>query len=229
MSLCIVAEHGRGANNEPLHREAEYGHLCVMHRQRMGSVLNDIRDLWTDLAFIVEAGAAPKDDSPRGKRTKASEAPAPANLEVLSLRDPRSAPARINGDQSQPIPSVVATIAGWVMVVAEERPITVTLPANVYGQIGLLVRHGDWIAGQDWVDAFISEMDDLRKALRHTVRDREYRAVGRCPVIGDDGEPCTGKLLERNGADTIKCSVCDACWTTPPERARLSVMLGGAA
>lgn len=55
MSNCILT-HGRGANDEPLHREAEPRMLlCLSHRNRMTRVVADVRDLWVDLAFIVEA------------------------------------------------------------------------------------------------------------------------------------------------------------------------------
>src|SRR5690242_6181099 len=111
MPLCPLP-HGHGANNEPLHAEAEPRMLiCLWHRNQLTRIVHDVRDLWVDLAFITEAGSAPKDETPKTRHMKAAEAPAPANLEALSLRDPRSASARSTADQSQPIPSVPSIVS----------------------------------------------------------------------------------------------------------------------
>ncbi len=83
--LCVL-NHGNGANGEPLQREAEVGLLCLWHRQRLTGVLVAVRELWIDLAFIDQAGSAPKDEAPKTAYTKAAEAPAPANLEPRTAR-----------------------------------------------------------------------------------------------------------------------------------------------
>lgn len=229
MSNCILT-HGRGANDEPLHREAEPRMLlCLSHRNRMTRIVADVRDLWVDLAFIVEAGTAPKDETPKTRHLKAAEAPAPANLEVLSLRDPRSSSAQLVGDTSTPIPAVLSIVASWVLLLAEERPLTATLPQSLLAQLNLLIRHHDWIAGREWIDDYLIEFGDLRKALSAALRDHTHEKVGRCrlPAEGREGL-CGGVLLRENGSDVVKCRECSAVWASPQEVARLAVSLESA-
>jgi LSD1 subclass zinc finger protein len=232
--LCIFT-HGTGANGEPLDREAEVGRLCLMHRARLTSTVVDVRELWVDLAFIVEAGSAPKDEAPKTRHLKSAEAPAPANLEVLSLRDNRTRYARIppseadkDGDQSEPLPPVMAMVASWVQLVAEERPITSDLlPQSTIAQLQLLQRHGDWIAGRDWVDDYLNEMGELRKALSAALRDHTHKRIGTCrlPAEGDAAGLCGGPLMKENGSEVIRCSQCRAQWVTAQEQARLAISL----
>lgn len=226
--LCVLG-HGRGANGLPLDREAEHGLLlCTWHRRRMDHLTRDIADLWVDLAFILEPGSAPKDDTPRTRHLKASEAPAPANLEALSLRDSRSASAPLPDDPSTPIPAVPAIVASWVLLVAEERPLSATLPKSVLAQLQLLTVHGDWIAGTEWAPDYLTELDELRRALSAAVRDQPFRKVGRCSLPGPEGGACVGDLVKENGSDHIECRSCHARWVTPQEQARLAVVLDGA-
>lgn len=224
--LCVLG-HGTGANGEPLHREAEHGMLCLHHRRSLDHLTRDVRDLWYDLTFILEAGTAPKDETPKTRHLKSAEAPAPANLEALALRDPRSSSLILpDVDESTPIPPVLSIVASWLLLVAEERPLTGNLPQSVIAQLRLLERHGDWIAGQPWIDDYVTELGDLRKALRIAVRDVTHRTLGRCRLPAEDAEGvCGGPLIQQNGADSVKCSKCSAQWSTPQELARLSLSL----
>jgi hypothetical protein len=226
--LCVLP-HGCDPNGEPIHREADEGFLCRNHFNRMGATVREVGDLWADLAFIVEAGSAPKDETPKTRHLKSAEAPAPANLEVLSLRDPRSLSVATAADPSNPIPSLVSIVASWTMLLAEERPLTATLPRSAMAQLGLLQVHHRWIAAQPFVDDYLNEMVGLRKALSAALRDHTHKQVGRCrlPVEGREG-PCGGALIEENGTDTIKCQDCHAQWSEPHERARLAMSLESA-
>lgn len=224
--LCVLG-HGLGANGEPLNREAEHGLLCPHHRRSLDHLTRDVRDLWYDLTFILEAGTGPKDETPRTRHLKAAEAPAPANLEALALRDPRSSSTALPEDTSTPIPAVLSIVASWVLLVAEERPLTADkLPQSVIAQLQLLDRHADWIAGQPWVDDYATELGDLRKALRLAVRDVTHHKIGRCRLPAEEGEgACGGTLIRENGAESVRCSQCGAQWTSPQELARLSLSL----
>lgn len=234
--LCVLT-HGRDANGEPMPQQADCGFLCEKHRRRLDRTAREIRELWIDLQFIDQAGSAPKDEAPKTRHLKSAEAPAPANLEVLSLRDPRSAQTPIlpnpavrfhEGDTSTPIPSVLAVVASWVQLVAEERPLTVKLPASVVAQLALLERHHDWMAQQPWIDDYVTEFGELRKALAAALRDHTHRVIGRCRLPMESRDMCGGALLEENGGDTIMCGECGARWSTPQERARLALSLESA-
>jgi len=204
MSGCVL-EHDQ-------HTEATDGLLCRRHSQRLLDTLTDIRELWFELALILEAGSAPKEASPKTRRLKADSPPAPANLDALVLRDHRT----IQKGHTDP-PSLPAIIASWVLLVADERPLTTTLPNSVVGQLDLLTRHHQWITGQEWIEDYQREMTELRKALKSAVRDQTHREYGKCPH-------CNGPVFIRNGSNNAKCSGCNATWSTPQELARLSVM-----
>lgn len=235
MSNCVLI-HGRDEHGQPIHREAVVGFLCHAHRRRMDDTVHEIGELWTDLDLILEANSAPKDETPKTRHLKAAEAPAPANLEALALRDHRSSSTVIppnpkipkhEGDPSTPIPPARFIVGSWLSVVAEERPLSSTLPRSILAQLAILARHGDWIAAQPWVDDYLGELIDVRKALKAAVRDQVYRRVGQCPLFpeGQD-QPCGGALLEENGSGVVKCADCRASWVTPQEQARLAITLG---
>ncbi len=222
--LCILA-HGQTAEGEPIYRQADVGLLCHRHRDWMTRQAVEVRDLWMDLAFIVEAGSAPKDETPKTRHLKAAEAPAPANLEVLSLRDPRSTVTPTHANPGT-IPSITALVASWVLLVADERPLTAQLPSGTHGQLSLLIRHGDWIAAQEWCGDYLEELGDMRKALAAALRDQAHASIGRCRLPADDRDGlCAGQLMRENGSDVVRCTACRSTWTTPQELARLAISL----
>lgn len=245
-TTCVL-DHGADENG-PIYRAREVGLLCAWHRARLTATTGQVAELWYDLAFIVEAGTAPKDETPKTRHLKAAEAPAPANLEVLALRDPRSHPSRLAEDQSAPIPPVLSVVAGWLLCLAEERPLTETrhrlaiirnraywvaytapmrLPKSVLAQLTLLERHHDWIAAQLWVDDYLTELTDLRQALRAAVRDHANKRIGSCRLPVEE-KVCGGALLQENGTGVIRCAACKATWVTAQEQARLAVSLESA-
>lgn len=216
--LCIF-DHG----DEP--RQVDVGLLCEWHRRRMTFLTNGIHELWLDLALITEAGSAPKDETPKTKHLKSAEAPAPANLEALALRDPRSSTVRLPTDESTPIPPVLFVVASWLLCLAEERPLTADLPASVLAQLAVLSRHHDWIAAQTWVDDYIGEMTELHKALKAAVRDQTHRTIGYCHLSTEERERCGGALVQENGSSVVRCRGCEASWVTSHQRAMLAITL----
>jgi hypothetical protein len=153
----------------------------------------------------------------------------------MALFDKRTRPAPISpsaehpdGDTSSPMVPVLAMIAGNVLLLAEERPLTTVLPSSVLAQLDLLTRHHDWIAAQLWVDVYFGELRDVRQHLKSAVRDRTHILVGYCD-LAKEGEPeqaCGGALILENGGDTVQCKGCGATWTDPRERARLAMRTG---
>lgn len=175
--------------------------VCRNHRARLDSLIRGVRDSWVDLDLIAEAGSAPKDTAPKTRRSKSASPPAPANLDRLVLTDRRSSSVRFMhllsdgkpADASTPVPSVLAVVASWVLLVAEERPLAASLPRSVVGQLDLLVVHHDWVAAQGWVADYWSEFTGLSRAIRGALRDRSSLTMGRCYLTDEiDVTPSCG-------------------------------------
>jgi hypothetical protein len=125
------------------------------------------------------------------------------------------------------VPAVLAVVASWTLLLAEERPLTATLPRSVLAQLDLLRRHHEWIAAQLFIDDYLLEMAELRKALTGAVRDVRYERRGVC-ALPFEGAVCRGTLLEENGTRAVVCTRCRARWVTDQELARLAVTLESA-
>lgn len=221
-ALCILA------HDEP--RMQQVGWVCSWHRRRMDSLVDDVKTDWLDLALIMEAGSAPIDGRSESRRSKQPYPPAPANLEAVALRDPRSSVRRDSkGDPMRgEVPSVLSVVASWVQLLAEERPITADLPSSVIAQLDLLARHHDWICEQTWVDDYWRELSELRTALRSALHDKTFVRIGTCYLPTTTGR-CDGPLLRRNGSQSVQCFRCRESWTTPQQLARLQISLEGRA
>jgi hypothetical protein len=220
--LCVL-DHG----DDPA--EQWIGLVCKRHRRRMDDDAAEIAALIIDTQRIVDGGA-PQDCGPQGNRPKKrADPPAPGDIAVMALYDRRNAVARIpDVDESQPIPALPAVIASWVLLVAEERPLTATLPASVLGQLELLRRHHDWLAARPCVDDYLLELGELRRALAAAVHDRRYDRRGFCRLPSENGGLCNGLLIEENGTRVVRCTGCGAQWVTDQELARLAVSLESA-
>lgn len=209
-ALCVLP-HGRDQDGNPRQARAVVGYLCSRHRGQLDDYATEIQNLILDTVRITAHGLtnAPREDAPRTRHTKAAEAPAPGDLGIMALYDQRTLTTRLPDDQSEPLAPVLHTVASWLLLVAEERPLTDTLPRSVLAQIDLLVRHGDWIAGCEWVDDYHRELGELRKHLRAAVHEADARPVGRCPSQDGDGAMCGGPLWpDRNGAFAVACGRC---------------------
>lgn len=82
------------------------------------------------------------------------------------------------------------------------------LPGTMSWMVQLLRRERVWIAGQDWVDAYVSELRDVHRALaRATGASMWAEPVGRCPN-------CRTPLFnDPGGADVVTCRRCRASWS----------------
>lgn len=192
---CVMP-HGSDSDGTPRFQRIAVGYLCQRHRDRMDTDTSEIATLWCELNLVID-GSAPREASPKTRHTKSAEAPAPLDLTAVALRDPRTHAARISatqrnpdGDQSEPLPAVPHIVASWVLLVADERPLTDALPNGVVSQLALLARHHDWIAAQGWVDDYLLELAELRKALRQAVHDVTHERLGSCDLGIEQPVPC---------------------------------------
>ncbi len=231
--LCVLP------HRDDKEHQRSVGFLCNWHRGRLDTLTREVADDFVRTALIQEAGSAPKDSAPKTKHLKSISPPAPANLDVLVMRDARTSSVQLQhflsdgkrADLSKPALSVPALVASWVLLLADERPLTTKLPSSVIGQLDLLRRHHDWIAAVGWVDDYFAELNDMRKALSSVLRDQSSRVVGNCHLDSgdDDGMPCGGRLIRRNGEDSVRCANDRShSWVTAAELARLEIVISGA-
>lgn len=203
------------------------GLACGWHRGQLDQLIDAIHEGYVSLSLIEVAGSAPKESAPKTRHTKSASPPAPANLDVLVLRDPRTewdrdAQGRLRRGE---LPSVPAVVASWLQLLAAERPLTAVLPKSVLGQLDMLRRHHDWIAAQEWVGDYLTEFTELRTGINTALRDRPVlRTLGSCYLLVGESA-CTGRLVQDNGSDVVRCTGCRARWVTAQELAMLEVSL----
>lgn len=205
--------------------------VCRWHRGRLDWVVEEISVGFVELQLVIVAGTAPKEAANKGgKHSKSPYPAAPVNLDVVALRDARTAGGELRhilsdglkADVSRPVPAAPVVVGGWLKLVAEERPLTAKLPSQVLGQLDVLKRHHEWIAAQPWVDEYLREMSELKRAISSALRDNTHRFMGRCYLIGEDGQVCNGELLQENGTEFVQCRKSRSHqWRTPRELAAL--------
>jgi hypothetical protein len=201
--------------------------LCARDRRRLDDNTREIALLLIDSQAIAVGGITgpPVEQNTGGHSPKKrADPPAPGDVTLMALLDARTSAIRLPGDQSEPMPAVLAVVASWLLLIAEERPLTAMLPRSVLAQLDLLTRHHEWIASKPWVDDYLLEFGELRKALTAVVRDVRFERRGVCRLPVESGV-CGGTLVEENGTRIVRCVGCGARWITDQERARLAVSL----
>jgi hypothetical protein len=211
-ALCVLPHRDQPGETQPPSL------VCGWHERAVGRKLGELENDWLDLDLIEEPGTAPRrDEAGKGRRLKKPYPPAPANLDVLVLRDPRTKIQRIPtlqrdgkpSDMSEPVINPVASMRDLAEMVRDGRPLTQTitrdrviagrtvpvsrtipaaLPAGIIGCIDLLRRHTNWICEQDFVDVFWDELNAVHRAVRAALNDQANRFIGRC-YLEADGDP----------------------------------------
>lgn len=198
-------------------RQATNGLLvCLRHLRLFRETLDDTVALYATLGMVAMPGAIPQVGK---RRTRMAEAPAPVRLEVLALRDPRSrAGLDTSGvDRSGGLMSALAVLGGWAGMVREERKLSAPEgPATVTGEALTLIRHLDWICGQEWVDECWIEIRQLHAKLRQVHGEERPQSIGDCPVLlgeGEDMAACKTPLFPPMYGDAVQCRGCGAVWS----------------
>jgi hypothetical protein len=163
---------------------------------RLRRDLDAITLCWSLLSDITEPIRG--GDGGRGKRP---DPPAPANLDVLDVTDPRS--------------SQVIAAMGWARITVEDLRLS-TMPSDVAECATLLIRHLDWVAAQPWADEALDEISQAARTLRWMCGDVPEASLGRCPDIDPRGEAdrCGGPLRWADGTLTVVCGRCGGMWRT---------------
>ena len=168
--------------------------LCQRHHGRLARDLTDIVTCWSLLAELHEPGRGGA-----GIHGKRADPPAPVNLDVADITDPRT--------------SQVIAAMGWARIVVEDRRLAV-LPSDVAECAGLLTRHLEWVAAQDWADEACDEISAAARTLRWATGDNPDAPLGTCPDIDPRGEQdrCGGPLRWVEGTTAVRCGRCGSHW-----------------
>lgn len=153
----------------------------------------------------ITAGPEPDADDPLGVRVEADHADTEADIDratrVVSLR-------RLTTD----------VLNGWSRVVMEDRPVTTALPdgSSATSMAAFLDRHAQWMSGHDAAQDCADELADLNRRITALVtpRRREWMNLGSCPLKGEDGAACGGRVRawpraeDRDGETMARCRTC---------------------
>ncbi len=187
-TTCIAAHH----DDPPLALPGL--RLCGHHHGRLARDLNDIVTNWSLLAELHEPGRGGT-----GTHGKRADPPAPVNIDVADITDPRT--------------SQVIAAMGWAQIVVEERRLA-AVPSDVADAAALLARHLEWVAAQDWADEACDEIGQAARVLRHITGDMPDPPIGTCPDIDPAGEAdrCGGPLRWVDGTVSLVCGRCAGTW-----------------
>lgn len=183
------------------HAERFAGYACKRHYHWINDTLYQIGELFA-LLDDVRLPSANGD----GRSATRVGSPAPGRVEVMALTDPRAkTPVDLDGEDD--IPDLPGSLASWAGLVIEERSIDGALiGTDVTSSVRFLRRERMWIAGQPWLDDYVSELASLHRAVALAVGDSMWpRSIGRCP---NDQAP----LYYTAGLDEVTCRRCKATW-----------------
>jgi hypothetical protein len=131
---------------------------------RLGSLLSDIADEAHGLG--PERGERGPSNG-RYSSTLASRQ-APANLDAIVLRDPRT--------------GVLAVTSHWAGRIRWHRGLDRAQSRSVTTETALIAEHWDWACEQPWGPQMVTELTELRDALYHARHGVHLRM---CPVCGE--------------------------------------------
>ena len=159
-----------------------------------------IRKALTGITDHYDASLEPVRRGP-GSHVKASkEPPMPISAHVLDVR----AMTR-------------ARLSGWCLVVMQDRelhPKGGISGLDVWGMVGFLDTHSDWLGSHEAGDVALDEFETSARELTHIAapKARDWMSLGTCPLIFEvagEPTPCMGTVRAYSDCDPY----CDGCGT----------------
>lgn len=173
-------------------------------------------------------------------------------LERALVRSSSAGP-KVTGDPERALPfdekvsdvlhAAHALLASWTLLVLEEHPDRLHAPRDTTRDMSLfLLRHLDWCAGQDWIGDLLTEIRDMRAAMRSALTTSRTRRVElgpcdaavSCELTSHAEQPCTGTLTafvhtDDDGLPTvIGCPECGTAHAPDTWRPLARRLRGGA-
>jgi hypothetical protein len=184
--------------------------ICGHCEDNLTKWLTHIPTNYTLLPGFIAHGTT--EQNPESKATKRAEAAAPMRLEVIDLLDTRLGRKWQGLTPTSDRRGVIGTLQAHAEAVQDGRNLTAPLPTHVTGYCAFLRRHLLWIAEQDWVTEFATEMKALNRTVAEAAGIYQRPPVGRCHVpTGDDDTPCGGPLFASDYGG-VHCVRCSATW-----------------
>lgn len=182
------------------HAERYIGYACRRHYHWIDRTLVQIEEL----AALFDEVLLPGPGTGERSATRVGS-PAPGRLEVMALTDKR-AKTPIDLDDEDDVPDLIGTLHSWGRIVAEEREVDEP-DGTATAAIRILRRERHWIAQQDWLDDYVTELGALHRAAARGAGTTMWpEPIGKCP---NDATP----LYNTIGADVVTCRKCKASWT----------------
>jgi hypothetical protein len=181
--------------------EAYIGYACRRHFHWINDTLYQICELFALVDDVLLPSA--NGDGRSGTRVGS---PAPGRVEVMALTDSR-AKTPIDLDDEDDIPDLPGSLASWAAMVVDGRHATDELSGDVTQSVRILRRERHWIAHQDWLDDYVTELAALHRAVALAVGDTMWpRPIGKCPN-------CGAPMYPTIGVDEASCRRCKASWS----------------
>lgn len=182
------------------HAERFSGYACRRHYHWMNDTLRQIEELFALADDVLLPGPAQGGER-HGTR---DGSPAPGRLGMMALTDKRAkTPIDLEPDD---VPDLPGTLTSWARLVLEERHSTRSA-STVVEAIHVLIHERTFIAAQEWVDDYCTELAVLHRQLAGAVGDTMWpRPIGRCPN-------CQVGLFNTIGVDEVTCRRCKASWS----------------
>lgn len=203
-------EQARCVLRHPDPRRAVLGaRICLGHLHGLAETLEDIRTLFALLDDVIEPGSVADAESVRFART--IDPPAPLRLDVVALRDNRTAGSR---EAREPVSPHRALFRHAANLRLERQLEGVRFGrTTVADDVAVLLAHLEHAAAAPWVVELNADARYVRAELRAVVGERDPEPVGRCPIVVDDDGECGGRLYaDRYGAMRVTCTRCHALW-----------------
>jgi hypothetical protein len=224
-ALCVLG-HGTHPDGRARHKQASIGQVCDWHRAELDQWLDEIVE-WFHHRFEY-AGGSEGGGGGGGRRTKQADYPAPINLTLMALTDPRN-PALVvvdtyrNGhtleSNGADVPDVYGELQEWLAEAVDG-----------HGHRGgsdvfeALKNHHDWICEQDWLLDYRDCLHRIHQALRVVTRQPSILLPPAviCPLTSG-GVDCGGRT--RHHQLGLKCIKCGRLWQRH-DLLRLGLIIG---
>lgn len=187
-TTCLACRRNRG-----------WTRICTNCQARTDEALEALPAWYDRLGEVLIPGSI-RTDRVSGSRS----APLPATLEPLTLRAAGG---------------IVGYLTDWEDSWRQElgwspRPFRGSIIRTIAGSVQFLRHNWPWAVGEHPIpEYFVAEIDVLLRQCRLQIEGpSDYKPVGSCPTVCDDGLPCATTLWANPWLDSIRCRGCNTTW-----------------